>query len=268
MNAVDILKEQLAACERNVDHAVVTIVASDGSTPRTSGKMIVYADGGSKGTVGGGAAELLAIRDAKECIASGRNAFREYDLNTPASETGMACGGRLSVLIEAFVTRPLLVMCGAGHVGGAVMKLASFLGFETLLIDDRGESVIADKIALADRFIQVSDFEKDIRAMTLPAGCYAVIATHGHSFDGAALAGMLTKKCAYVGMIGSSQKIAALFGKLSEKGVTQKQLDSVYTPIGLDLGGETPEEIAVSILAEILMVKHGKTGGHMTGMEK
>ena len=243
MNAIDIVKEQAAAYDAGKSFAVVTIVQSDGSTPRSSGKMIVYPDGSSKGTVGGGAVELLAIRDAQKCIQSSENAFKSYDLTSPSSDTGMTCGGHVSVLIEVFIPRPLLVMCGAGHVGGCMLKLAEFLGFDTILIDDRPEDAIADKIETASRFVGVKVFEGEISAMNIPAGAYFVIATHGHACDGEALAGALGKNAAYIGMIGSSKKVAALFDKLRAKGVSGEQLDSVYTPVGLDIGGGTPEEI-------------------------
>ena len=196
MNAIDIVKEQAAAYDAGKSFAVVTIVQSDGSTPRSSGKMIVYPDGSSKGTVGGGAVELLAIRDAQKCIQSSENAFKSYDLTSPSSDTGMTCGGRVSVLIEVFIPRPLLVMCGAGHVGGCMLKLAEFVGFDTILIDDRPEDAIADKIETASRFVGVKDFEGEISAMNIPAGAYFVIATHGHACDGEALAGALGKNAA------------------------------------------------------------------------
>ncbi len=268
MNAIEIVKEQVLAYNQGINHAVVTITHSDGSAPRSNGKMIVYANGATKGTVGGGAVERLATRDALQCIREGSTIHKSYDLTTPASETGMTCGGTLSVLIEAYVARPLLVMCGAGHVGGAVLSAAKFVGFETLLIDDREESQISDKIEKADRFVKVKNFEEDLKALEIPEGAHIVIATHGHAFDGSALAGALAKKAAYVGMIGSSKKIGALFKQLTDKGFSQEQLEQVFTPIGLDIGGETPEEIALAIMAEILMVKNGRSGSHWVGKEK
>ncbi len=264
MNAIEIVKEQVLAYEKGINHAVVTITHSDGSTPRSNGKMIVYANGEAKGTIGGGAVELLAIKDAQQCIREGSTVQRSYDLTTAASETGMTCGGTLNVLIEAYVSRPLLVMCGAGHVGGAVLTLARFVGFETLLLDDREECQISDKIEKADRFVKVENYEEDLKTLELPAGAHIVIATYGHAYDEEALVGALTKKAAYVGMIGSSRKIAALFARLRERGISQEELDGVYTPIGLNIGGETPEEIALSIMAEILMVKNGRAGGHLS----
>ncbi len=268
MNAFEIIKEQVLAYEQGIDHAVATIVHSDGSTPRSNGKMIVYSNGETKGTIGGGAVECMAVKDALQCIREGSNAFKSYDLTTPASETGMACGGKITVMIEAYTRKPLLVMCGAGHVGGAVLRLASFVGFETLLVDDRDESLIADKISLANRFMKVSDFEEDLKAADIPQGAYFVIATYGHAHDGKALAAALTKDTAYLGMIGSSKKVSMTFQKMLDRGFTQEELDRVYTPIGLDIGGETPEEIAVSIMAEILMVKNGRNGMHLKGKKK
>ena len=264
MNAIDIVKEQAVAYDAGKSYAVVTIVHSDGSTPRSSGKMIVYADG----TIGGGAVELIAIKDAIKCIENGTNAYKEYDLTSPSSNTGMTCGGDMSVLIEAFIAKPLLVMIGAGHVGAAVMHIAEFIGYDTLLIDDRADELIADKIAAAGRFVRVKDFEAEIKAMDISDGAYYVIATHGHAHDGAALAGVLDKNAAYIGMIGSSKKIAALFAKLTAQGASEEQLSTVYTPIGLDIGGETPEEIAVSIMAQIQQVRYGASGGHLKGKDK
>ena len=268
MNAIDIVKEQAAAYDAGKSYAVVTIVHSDGSTPRSSGKMIVYADGTTRGTIGGGAVELIAIKDAMKCIENGTNAYKEYDLTSPSSNTGMTCGGDMSVLIEEFIAKPMLVIIGAGHVGAAVMHIAEFIGYDMLLIDDRADEQIADKIAAAGHFVRVKDFEVEIKAMDIPDGAYYVIATHGHAHDGAALAGVLDKNAAYIGMIGSSKKIAALFAKLTAQGASEEQLSTVYTPIGLDIGGETPEEIAVSIMAQIQQVRYDAPGGHLKGKDK
>lgn len=261
MDSLELLRAQLRAFEEGRAHALITIVEVDGSTPRASGKMLVYEDGTSLGTIGGGEVELLAGRDALSAISSGQNLCRSYDLSTPG--IGMTCGGHVRVLIEPFKARPLLVMCGAGHVGGKVLQLAGFLGFDTLLLDDRDETQISDKIQLAHRFVPVRDFARELLALDIAPGAYYVIATHGHTFDGDALTAALQKRAAYVGMIGSRKKIAALFAELEKKGVARAALDTVYTPIGLDLGGETPEEIALAILAEILAVKNGRKGGSL-----
>lgn len=260
MQAIEIVREQMRAYEEHKNFAVVTIIDAAGSTPRSNGKMIVFENGTTKGTIGGGKVEFMAIQEAIHSIKEGSSKSCTYKL-TP--EMGMTCGGAVTVLIETFTNPPLLVMCGAGHVGGAVLKLASFLGFQTLLVDDREEAYIADKIALADKFISTEDFEKALQDMELPEKTYVVIATHGHKGDGEALLGVIRKKVAYIGMIGSRKKIQTEFELMRSKGISDEELANVYTPIGLDLGGESPEEIAFAIMAEIMKVKNGTSAKHL-----
>lgn len=263
MKNIDFLKEQLAAEEAGSCYAVVTIVDTDGSTARNQGKMMVFPDGSIVGTIGGGYVEKLAIEDAVKCIDTGKNLFKTYDMSTMAVESGIICDGVFHVLIEPFAGKPMLVMVGGGHVGGALMRQAKLLNWEVMLIDARPDELIADKIALADRYVHVEDFAADIPKLNITSGSYYVIATWGHHFDGEALHGVLQHDAAYIGMIGNRQKINYIFKTLSERGVSEEQLDFVSTPIGLDIGGETPEEIALAIMAEITMVKYGKTGNTM-----
>ena len=264
MERFDCLREELEARQARKSYAVVTIVQTDGSTPRSSGKMLVYEDGSSRGTVGGGAIEQLARQDAAAAIRRGANTLRSYDLKGERSGTGMTCGGRMTVFIEVCRAAPLLVVCGAGHVGSSLIRAAKPVGFDILLVDDRPEESIAEAVALAGRFLPVKDYEAELKACPIEPGAFYVIATHGHACDEDALAAALTKEGAYVGMLGSRKKIGALFARMRDRGFTDEQLSAVYTPIGLDLGGETPEEIAVSILSEILMVKYGRGGGHLS----
>ena len=164
MDSAALLREQLDALNGGISHAMVTIVEADGSAPRKNGKMLVFENGDTLGTIGGGSTECLAAKDAMECIRTGENAFKIYDLSSAATNnTGMTCGGHIKVLIESFPSKPLLVMCGAGHVGCAVLKVAGFMGYSTLLIDDRADEIIDKSIAVADRFVRVKDFEKDIK---------------------------------------------------------------------------------------------------------
>lgn len=255
---IEIVKEELRAYEENLSYALVTIVKTDGHTTRANGKMLVYEDGKIFGTIGGGAIERLAVRDAVEAIHTGDGGTRFYDMNTDASADGLACGGSMEVLIEVYGNRPTLVMCGAGHVGAALMPIARSVGFRILLLDNRGEAFVSDKLCLADKFIPVKDYENDIKELAVPAGAYYVIAGPNHDCDGAALAGALTKESAYVGMIGGEKKIRAISARLLEKGFTQDQINSVHMPVGLDISSGVPEEIAISILSEILMVKNRK----------
>lgn len=258
MEYIEIVKEQLNAHKNNRSYALVTIIGTDGATTRKNGRMLVYGTGERLGTIGGGAIEALAVRDAVKAALSGESGLFSYDLNTEASAAGLACGGAMQVWIDAVPARPVLVMCGGGHVGMAVMPLARSVGFEVILVDKRPKVELGSAIGMADRFFRADDMEKGLLELELPAGAYYVIAGPNHDADGAALAGALKKDGAYVGMIGGPPKINAIFAKLKAKGFSEGELAAVHTPIGLDISNERPEEIAVAILAEILMVKNGK----------
>lgn len=254
----EIVREELRAYEENESYAVITIVETDGKTTRRHGKMIILESGKTMGTIGGGAVEMLAIRDAKDAIRTGNGGLREYDLGSLAAETGLACGGKMSVLIEAFGYRPTLVMSGAGHIGAAVIPIAKSVGFRVVLVDARPEEMIAETIKKADQFVAVRDYEEGITNLSVEPGAYFVLAGPNHDCDRAALAGALKKQAAYVGMIGGRKKIQAIFERLLADGFIQEELDFVHTPIGLDISSERPEEIAIAIIAEILMVRNGK----------
>ena len=263
MKLCDLLLEQSQSLKAGREFAVVTIVEAV-NLARTSGKMVVYADGTISGTVGGGMWEQAAIHSAKEALKTGKNMVKTYNFNSELAQAGFSCSGEMTVFIEVCRNDALkLVVVGGGHVGNAVIRTAQAVGFHTTLVDTRGEDVIGDSIRMADRFIHVDSFE-DVENIDLPAGASYVVSTYGHMVDGAALGGVLRRgDAAYVGMLGSRQKIQAIFGKLSDAGIDKEILNTVHTPIGLDLGGETPAEIALAVVAEILAVKNGRTGGFL-----
>lgn len=150
--------------------------------------MLVFENGDTLGTIGGGSAECLAAKDAMECICTGENAFKIYDLSSAATNnTGMTCGGHIKVLIESFPSKPLLVMCGAGYVGCAVLKVAGFMGYSTLLIDDRADEIIDKSIAVADRFVRVKDFERYNRNGYSRRGIHSHSHSRPHKRQGVAL---------------------------------------------------------------------------------
>ncbi|MEG1107199.1 MAG: XdhC/CoxI family protein [Eubacterium sp.] len=267
MNSKKFLLEQLKLEDAFKNYAVVSIIRTDGTVSRKSGKMLVLEDGTHIGTIGGGSAEHKAIKDATECIRCGKNTCIDYTLNSENKEIGMVCGGNLSVFIEVQKARPQLFLCGAGHVGKALMRIAHLVNFEITLIDTREKDQISDALPLADTFIPISDFYQDFLNLEIPDDAYIVVTTFSHHHDKEALRAALTKNAAYIGMIGSRKKIVAIFEKLRSEGISDQQLDSVYSPIGIDIGGETPDEIALSIMAEILSVKYKKPGGHLINKE-
>ena len=173
MYTEDLLQAQLEARQAGRDFAVATIAEALGSTPRTNGKMIVYADGTTLGTVGGGAAELQVTKDAVAQIKRGCNVLHHYNVGAETADDGMQCGGKLSVLIEVYRANPLLVVVGGGHVGRCLIRVAKQTGFDVLLFDDRPAEAVPESAALADRFIRVTDFAQDICAADVPAGAQA-----------------------------------------------------------------------------------------------
>jgi xanthine dehydrogenase accessory factor len=250
------------ALQQGEEVALVTITASTGSTPqRVGAKMLVFADGRTVGTIGGGCYENDAFGKAREAIAGRRALNVKYELNDDfAEESGLICGGQMQVFIEPVEPSPDVYVFGAGHVGSSFARMAYEAGFRVHVIDDR------EKFANPALFPQgvetiVDDVPNWIVAHPLPPTAYAVIVTRGHRHDLDTLRSLATKPARYVGLIGSRAKVKLLFDTLAAEGVSPESLGRVHAPIGLDIGAVTPQEIAVSILAEVIAVKHGKDAG-------
>lgn len=255
---MDILEAQAKAQLEKKAHALATIVETKGVTPRKSGsKMLVFENGSIIGSVGGGATEKKVIDDALTCIANGKNALNEYQ--NCADENDISIGSLL-VFIESIQGAPDLVVCGAGHVGACVIRTASTLGYRITAIDTRDTPMTAENVKLADDFILVDDFFNGLKNLKTGAGAFYLISTYGHAQDGEALAAALDKDAKYIGMTGSPTKIAMLFDRMREKDHSEARLSFVHAPVGLDIGGATPEEIAISIIAEMQMIRYGGTG--------
>jgi xanthine dehydrogenase accessory factor len=247
------------ALEHGEEVALVTIVSSTGSTPqRVGAKMLVYADGRTVGTIGGGCYENDAFWKAREAIKSRRPLTVKYELNDDfAQETGLVCGGQMQVFIEPVEPSPDLFVFGAGHVGYHVAKLGHEVGFRVHVIDDR------EKFANSARFgvgieVVVEQIPAWLEAHRLPPTAYAVIVTRGHTHDLEALRALAGTPLRYLGLIGSKAKVKRIYDALLDEGVPKEALARVHAPIGLDIGAITPQEIAVSIVAELIAVKHGK----------
>lgn len=257
----EVFRAVAEALERGEPAALVTIVSTTGSTPqRVGAKMLVFADGRSVGTIGGGCYENDAFWKARQAITDHRPQLVRYELADDfAQETGLICGGQMDVYIEPIEPSPELYVIGAGHVGYHLAHLAAQVGFQIHVIDDR------EKFASAERFPQAAEVVADdipewLARTALPAHAYVVIVTRGHTNDLAALRALAPRELRYLGLIGSRAKVARLYDALRDEGVAAEQLTRVHAPIGLDIGAVTPQEIAVSILAELIAVKHGKVG--------
>ena len=247
------------ALARGEEVALVTITGSTGSTPqRVGAKMLVYSDGRTVGTIGGGCYENDAFWKAREAIKAHRPLNVKYELNDDfAQETGLVCGGQMDVFIEPVEASPDVYVFGAGHVGYFVAKMAQEVGFRVHVVDDR------EKFASHERFgdgveVIVDHIPTWLENHQLPPTAYAVIVTRGHTHDLDALRAVVAKPMRYVGLIGSKAKVRRIFDALVDEGVAPEALGPVHAPIGLDIGAITPQEIAVSIIAELIAVKHGK----------
>jgi len=243
--------------------ALCTVIKSSGSVPRHStSKMLVFADGKFIGTVGGGGMEQRTIEEAQAVARSGQSKIVEYTLVDPKQGDPGVCGGTVEIFIEPINPPPAVIIIGAGHVGKATAHLAKWLGFRVVVMDDRVEFVTPEWIPEADVYLPGPVIDLLPQA-NLNSQTYIVAVTRGYNIDVGVLPTLLDYDVAYIGVIGSKRRWTQALKELREKGVAEEKLARVHAPIGLELNAETPEEIAVSIMGEIVMLRNGGTGQPM-----
>jgi xanthine dehydrogenase accessory factor len=255
----EVLEAALEAEALGERAALVTVVATEGSTPQKAGaRMLVYGDGRIFGTIGGGCLEAEMSWRAREAIEASRPRLVSYDL-TPdqAGEDGLVCGGRMQVFIEPIEGTPVLCLFGAGHVAQPLARMAKACGFRVEVADDRVKFANAERFPDAD-LVVVDGFAAAAARMTLGPRSYAVVVTRGHKGDAEALEAALARGSRYVGLLGSRPKVVHIFAALEERGIAREQLARINAPMGLEIGAQTPDEIAISILAELIAVRRGQ----------
>ena len=254
MDDVEIYEEMIRLCKAGVPSALATIVESRGSSPRKSGaKMLVRLDGSILGSVGGGAVELEVIAAAREAMAAGRTRTMPFKLT---EDGGHVCGGDVLVYIEPASIKPRLVIIGAGHVGRALAKAARPAGFHIVVADERPEYAAAEQVPDADE-VTLVDYEAMRGMPAVDSSTFVVITTTGFARDFSAVRAVLRTPARYIGVIGSERKRGVLVKTLAGEGYTQEEIGRVRIPVGLPIGAETPEEIAVSILAQLIETRRG-----------
>jgi len=229
------------------------VVETGGSTPRKSGsKMLVYSDGRIDGTIGGGNIEKELIAEALNALKTGENSLKTFQLS---KDLEMQCGGKMTVYIEPLVCPPQLVIFGAGHISGALAKMAAIAGFSITVADDRKgifESWEQKNVSMVEK-----PFDEAIKSIDFNQNSYIVVCTYLHESDLKVVAGGLFLPHKYLGMIGSKRKIEKTATLLEKDfGFTKDQIQSIDMPIGIPIACETPEEIAVSILARLVDVRN------------
>jgi xanthine dehydrogenase accessory factor len=253
----EILKETLGRIDRGETIALVTIVETKGSTPREVGaKMVVGKDGLIAGTIGGGITEAKVIEEVKRALKEGKGKLIIYHLTKEqaALDEGAICGGEMKVFIDILQPKEEVLIFGAGHIAVCVSKLAKMVGFKVTVIDSRKEFANQDRFPEADEII-AEGTEKALTYLKITPSTYIIIVTRGHLKDEEVLGSVIKSGAAYIGMIGSLKKNATVFQRLTKKGISQEEMDKVHAPIGIDINAQTPEEIAVSIMAEIIPVR-------------
>ncbi len=243
--------------------ALCTVVRASGSTPRhATSKMLVYPDGRILGTVGGGELEHRVRQEALASLQDGQPRLLQYNLTDPSRGDVGVCGGQVEVFVEPILPPPMIVVVGGGHVGKAVAHLAKWLGFRVAVSDDRPEFCTPAANPDADEFYPCPLAELPLH-LTITPQTFLVLTTRGSQVDAAGLPALLETPAAYIGVIGSRRRWAETCKLLNQQGISDETLQRVRSPMGLGIGAERPEEIAVSILAEILMLRGGGSGRPM-----
>lgn len=254
--------------KNNKPVATVAIVKTNGSTPRGVGSTMLVDENGNllEGTIGGGILEEKGKKDAAKYIKRKETILLNYDLDSSSENKNnlpMICGGNVHVFIKVYNSNENLIIVGAGHVSEKIAELAKTLDYSITVMDDRKGRLNSEIFPGVENLVHGNIIE-NLKKISIDKNTLIIIVTHGHVYDQEALEIVLRSKASYIGMMGSLNKIKICFQELLKKGYSKEELSKVYTPIGIDIGGETPEEIAMSIMAEIQAIKNKKNVPHLS----
>ena len=259
-----ILAELLDARSQAIPCALVTVAVAHGSVPRQAGtKMIVYASGKTSGTIGGGKAEALIVRDALRCLETGQLELKRYPLREGEPDSfGAICGGEITVLIEPQQSGESIYLFGAGHCATAIARLAKSCEMNVFVIEDREE--VLDAFGPANQKHLCKNPADFVKGQTWSPSDAILLVNRNYQMDSETLKAVLaTSGYGYVGMIGSRRKVLKVYDELRAQGVGSESLSQVHAPLGLDIGADSPEEIAISVMAEVLAVLRKRSGKPM-----
>jgi xanthine dehydrogenase accessory factor len=260
---MQIFEEALRLKRQGRISAIATIVECKGSSPQKQGaKMLVRDDGSLMGTLGGGCLEADVVQAALMAMKDGGPMTIPFELTE--REGGLVCGGTVLVYIEPVLLEPHLVILGAGHVGKTLAKLARFTGFRVTVVDDRADFANRENVPDASD-IRVSDFTRAFDQIPVEKATYIVVATRGHNHDLDAVKAALGTDAGYIGLLGSRRKKGLLSNALKESGFSSADIARIIIPVGVAIGSVTPEEIAVSIMAQIVQMRRSAHGAERLG---
>ncbi|MBA2678358.1 MAG: XdhC family protein [Ktedonobacteraceae bacterium] len=263
MNTISIYNEIQSALKHGERVVVATVAKTNGSAPCPIGsKILVRADGSMQGSFGGAQTDGKVAKEALNALQDGRTYTTHVHLDADQGEAVGSCGATLEVLFEVLRPEPRLILAGAGYVSQALSRVVSHLDFRIVVVDDRRD--LADPKAFDGQVkLILGDIPQVLQELEPDDASWIVIVTRGHNQDKEALRAALATNAAYIGMIGSQSKVKHIFKDLLKEGVSPERLAQVHAPIGLDLGAETPDEIALSIAAEIVMIRKKASGASL-----
>ena len=236
--------------------AVATIVQVNGSIPSyESAKLLVREDGSMLGTIGGGCVEAEVWNVARDVMQSERPRHMNFSLGQDAAyDNGLICGGQLSVFVEPVVPQPRVYIFGAGHISKSISKIANMAGFASVIVDNREAFANRERFPEADE-IFAEEYEEVFPKLPIRDTSYVVIVTRGHRDDMRVMRWAVGTNAKYIAMIGSKRKVIGVVKELEKEGIPREAFDRTFAPMGLDIGAITPEEIAVSIVAEMIAMR-------------
>jgi len=259
---VDILTEARRVLENGKQLALCTVIEKKGSGPREVGtKLIVRENGATYGTIGGGALEKALVDACTEAFGDGKGRTVTFDMagdgRQGTIETGLMCGGQMTVFIDIIEPDTRLIIVGSGHVALALAQLAEIIGLGVTIIDDDAERAIEERFPMAESVI-TGDFASALQELNVYPDDFVVIAHGEPEHDYIALTTLAAKKPAYIGLLGSRTKVANLMQRLQTDGISAGELAILHAPAGVAIGAQTPEEIGISILAEVIRYKRSQ----------
>ncbi len=258
---MDIYEELVRLRKLGQKCAIATIVQVNGSIPSfESAKMLIREDGSIAGTIGGGCVEAEVWNSAREVMESEKPRHLNFNLGQDAAyDNGLICGGQLNVFIEPVIPYPRAFIFGAGHVSKSISKIANIAGFATVVVDNREQFANRERFPEADE-IFAEEYEEVFPKLLINSSSYLVIVTRGHRDDMRVLRWGVTTQARYIAMIGSKRKTIAVVKELEKDGLPRESFENVHAPMGLEIGAITPEEIAVSVVAEMIAVRRQPGG--------
>jgi xanthine dehydrogenase accessory factor len=266
MSHTSIYNDIQTSLKRGERVAIATVVKTAGAAPCGVGtKMLVRADGTTSGSFAGPRTDGLVTKDALQAIHDSHSHLAHIHLDPDQGEAVGSCGATLEVFFEVLRPEPRLIIAGAGYVAQALARLAATLDFRIIVVDDRRD--LADPIVFEDKVqLTFGDIPQTIHELEPDESSWIVIVTRGHHLDKDALKAALETNAVYIGMIGSPSKVKRIYKDLLKEGVARERLEQVHAPVGLDLGAETPDEIALSIAAEMVMIRKRASGASLKTM--